>query len=134
MFFFFINPYAIRLFTTFMLKIFLYLRLLIFIESAAAFNFPPPFEPLMYGLDCRNNTFPHICRGSDSGVGNVGALNCRKLYNYVRHLRTLFLFDNFAYTIPHASYSQRKIRKQNCHTVCLFVKKTVGHSGVLDKS
>ena len=93
MFFYSINPYAIRLFATFILKILLYLRLLIIVESAAAFNFPPPFEPLMYGLDCRNNTFPHICRVSDSGVGNEGALSCRMLYNYVRHLRTLFLFD-----------------------------------------
>ena len=31
-------------------------RLLIFVESAATFNFPPLFEPLVYGLDCRNKT------------------------------------------------------------------------------
>ena len=133
-FFFFINPYAIRLFTTFILKIFLYLRLLIFIESAAAFNFPPLFEPLMCGLDCRNNTFPHICRGSDSGVVNAGALSCRKLYNYVRHLRIQFLFDNSVYIIPHASYLQRKIRRPNYRKVFLFVKKTVVRSVALDKS
>ena len=36
-FFYSINPYAIRLFATFILKIFLYLRLLIFDKSAAAF-------------------------------------------------------------------------------------------------
>ena len=123
-FFFFINPYAIRFFITFLLKIFLYLRLPIFVESAAAFNFPLPFEPLMYGLDCRNNTFPHICRGSDSGVGNAGALSCRKLYNYVRHLRTLFLFDNYAYTIPRASYLQRKIRRPNYRTMIPTQKTT----------
>ena len=40
MFFFFVNPYDIRLFATFILKIFLYLRLLIFDESAATFDFP----------------------------------------------------------------------------------------------
>lgn len=46
---------------------FLYLRLLILFESASAFIFSPPFEPLMYGLDCRNNIFPHICRVFSGG-------------------------------------------------------------------
>ena len=45
LFFFSVNLYDIRLFTTFLLKIFLYLRLLIFDESAAAFNFVVPLEP-----------------------------------------------------------------------------------------
>ena len=133
-FFFSVNPYDIRLFSTFILKIFLYLRLLIFVESAAAFNFPFSFVPYMFGLDCRNNTFLHICRASDSGAGNEGAPNWKKLYNYVRHLRTLFLFNNFVCTIPHASYSQRRIRRQNCHKLCLFVKKTVACSAVSDMS
>ena len=134
MFFFSIKPYAIRLFDTFVLKIFLYLRLLIFVESAAAFNFTVSLEPHMFGLDCKNNTFPHICQASDNGAGNAGALSCRKLYNYVRHLRIRFLFDNFVCTIPHASYSQRRIRSQNCHMEFLFKKKTVAHSVASDMS
>ena len=134
MFFFSVNPYDIRLFATFILKIFLYLRLLIFVELAAAFNFPFSFEPHMFGLDCKNNTFPHTCQAFDNGAGNAGALNCRKLYNYVRHLKIRFLFDNSAYIIPHASYLQRRIRRQNCHTVFLFAKKIVVHSVALDKS
>ena len=82
MFFFFVSPYDIRLFTTFLLKIFLYLRLLIFIELAAAFEFTVPLEPHMYGLDCRNSTSPRIYPVFDSGGGNEGFPNCRMRCNY----------------------------------------------------
>ena len=84
MFFFSVNPYDIRLFATFILKIFLYLRLLIFVESAAAFNFPFPFEPHMCGLDYRNSTSPRIYPASDSGGGNEVFQNYRTQCNYVR--------------------------------------------------
>jgi hypothetical protein len=80
------------------LKIFLYLRLLIFFEAAAAFNFPLPFEALMYGLDCRNNTFSHICQVSDSGAGNAGALSCRKLYSYLNNLKRYGICDRIINT------------------------------------
>ena len=30
-------------------------RLLIFLESVAVFSFSPPFEPWMYGSDCRKS-------------------------------------------------------------------------------
>ena len=79
-FFYSANPYAIRLFATFILKIFLYFRLLIFVESAAAFNFPFSFEPHMCDLYCRNSTFLRICRAFDSGGGNECFPNCRILF------------------------------------------------------
>ena len=82
MFFYSANPYAIRLFATFLLKILLYLRLLIFIELAAAFNFSPPFEPHMYGLDCRNSTSPRIYPAFDSGGENEVFQSCRMQCNY----------------------------------------------------
>ena len=82
MFFYSANPYAIRLFTTFLLKIFLYLRLLIFDESAAAFEFTVPLEPHMCGLDCRNSTSPRIYPAFDSGGGNEVFQNCKKRCNY----------------------------------------------------
>ena len=81
-FFFSVNPYAIRLFATFLLKIFLYLRLLIFDESAAAFHITVPLEPHMYGLDCRNSTFPRIYPAFDSGGENEVFQNCRMQCNY----------------------------------------------------
>ena len=82
MFFFFKIPYIIRLFATFILKMFLYLRLLIFIELAAAFEFAVPLEPHMCGLDCRNSTSPRIYPAFDSGGGNEVFLNCRMRCNY----------------------------------------------------
>jgi len=91
-FFYFINSYAIRLFAAFILKIFLYLWLLIFVEWAAAFNFSLPLEPLMYGLDCRNSTSPRIYPMFDSGGGNEGVPSYRMLYNYVHHLNLNFSF------------------------------------------
>ena len=84
MFFFSVNPYDIRLFATFILKIFLYLRLLIFVESAAAFDFTVLLEPHMCGLDCRNSTSPRIYPAFDSGGGNEVFPNCRMRCNYAR--------------------------------------------------
>ena len=80
--FYSVNPYDIRLFATFILKIFLYLRFLIFDESAAAFEFTVTLEPHMCGLDCRNSTFPRIYPVFDSGGGNEVFQNCKKRCNY----------------------------------------------------
>ena len=88
----------------------------------------------MCGLDYRNSTSPRIYPVFDSGGGNEVFQNCKKRCNYARHLKIRFLFDNSAYIIPHASYLQRRIRRQNCHTVFLFAKKTVVRSVALDKS
>ena len=133
-FFISINPYAIRLFTTFLLKIFLYLRLLIFDESAAAFDFTVPLEPHMCGLDCRNSTSPRIYPAFDSGGGNEVFLNCRMRCNYAHRWRTLFRFCSYGDTTLLVSYSRKMIRRQNCRMEFLCAKKIVERSAVSDMS
>ena len=64
-----------KAFFHFYTEIFLYLRLLIFDESAAAFEFTVSLEPHMCGLDCRNSASPRIYPAFDSGGGNEVFLN-----------------------------------------------------------
>ena len=133
-FFFFKIPYIIRLLATITNKIYFWSRLLIFDESAAAFDFTVPFEPYMCGLDCRNSTSPRIYPAFDSGGGNEVFLNCRMRCNYAHRWRTRFRFYSYGDTILLVSYSQKMIRRQNCRMEFLCVKKIVEHSAASDMS